>query len=178
MSSAFTQTFTRKDECILCSFEGGFIKYNYKEKKIKAEKNVKNYLTNELKSSQINNYLTNPPFINKCLYNPFREEIYFGLFNGVLINLKNNLKTNFVKLIHNSQVRDMKVYNKNNGEFLLTLGKDKTVKLINLDLAEIKLNISLTEFTNEDICLIESDTDGNIYYVDSKCTNLKVIKFE
>lgn len=139
---------------------------------------MKNYLTNELKSSKINNYLTNPPFINKCIYNPYREEIYFGLFNGVLINLKNNLKTNYVKLIHNAQVRDMKIYNKNIGETLLTLGKDKLIKLIDLEMGEIKLNINLTEFTNEDICLVESDTLGNIYYVDSNCTNLKIIKFE
>ena len=154
LSSAYTQIFTRKDECILCSFEGGFIKYNYKEKKIKSEKNVKNYLTNELKSAKFNNYLTNPPYINKCIYNPLREEIYFGLLNGVILNLKNNLKTNYVKLIHNAMVRDMKVYNKNGleGGFLITLGKDKNIKLIDLEEGEIKLNIDLTEYINEDPC--------------------------
>jgi hypothetical protein len=164
----------------LCSFEGGFIKYNYSDKKIKSEKNVKNFLSNDLKGSHVNNYLTNPPFVNKCIYNPFREEILFGLLNGVLINLKNNLKTNFVKLIHNGMVREMKIYNKaeSMGYLLISLGKDKVIKLIDMEEGEIKINIDMNQFINEDPCLIESDAIGNIYYVDGMSTNLKVMRFK
>jgi hypothetical protein len=162
----------------LCSFEGGFIKYNYTEKKIKSEKNIKNFLPVELKPANSSNYLTNPPFVNKCLYNPYREEILFGMLNGVLLNLKNNLKTNFVKLIHNGMVREIKIYNKleSIGEFLMTIGKDKIIKIIDLDQGEIKLNIDLNEFKNEDPCMIESDSLGNIFYVDGLNNNLKILK--
>jgi hypothetical protein len=176
LSSSFTQTFIKKDESIMASFEGTFIKYNHIEKKIKSEKNILNFLPNELKQKAVNNYQANPPYINHCSYNPLRDEIYFCLLNGVIVNLKNNLKTNFVKLIHSSMIKDLKVYNTMDKNFLLSLGKEKCLKIVNLDDVEIKMSIDLSDFSGEDPTLIESNTSGTIVYCTSNSQNLKLIK--
>ena len=178
LSSAFTQTFSKQDECILCSFEGDFIKYNYKEKKIKSEKNVKNYLSKEMKLS-FGNYLANPPFINKCLYSKVNGDVYFGLMNGVIICLKNNFKTNFVKSLHNGALRDLKEFNQEGlgNEIITTLGKDKIINAINNE-GEIKLSVDLTHFVTEDPFMIDSDYLGNLYYLDENSKNLKIIKLK
>jgi hypothetical protein len=177
LSSAFTQTFTKPDECILSSFDGNFIKYNFKEKKTKSEKNVKNYLAKEMKES-FGNYLTNPPFINKCLYNRSTEEISFGLMNGVLLNLKNNLKTKFVKRFHNGAIRDLKLFNQNDvKDILLTLGKDRCIKAVDSE-GEVRLAVDLSHFENEDPFVVDSNLEGDIYYLDENSTNLKIIKLK
>ncbi len=177
LSSAYTQTFIKKDESLLASFEGAFIKYNHIEKKIKSERNILNFLPNELKQTSINGYQANPPYINHCSYNPRRDEIYFCLLNGVIVNLKNNLKTNFVKLTHNTMIKDLKVYNRKDIDFLLSLGKDKSLKMMNLDQVEIKLTLDLSDFAGEDPTLIESNTSGTIVFCNSNSPNLKLIKF-
>jgi hypothetical protein len=178
LSSAFTQTFSKQDECILCSFEGNFIKYNFKEKKIKSEKNVKNYLSKEMKLS-FGNYLANPPFINKCLFNKANEEVYLGLMNGVIICLKNNFKTKFVKSLHNGAIRDLKEFNQKglNNEIITTLGKDKIINAFNSE-GEIKLSVDLTNFVTEDPFMIDSDSSGDLYYLDENSKNLKIIKLK
>ena len=175
LSSAFTQTFTKPGECILSSFEGNFIKYNFKEKKTKSEKNVKNYLTKEM-NDKFGNYLTNPPFINKCIYNRSAEEISFGLMNGFLLNLKNNLKTKFVKRFHNGAIRDLKLFNQLK-DILLTLGKDRCIKAIDSD-GEVRLAVDLAHFENEDPFVVDSNLEGDIYYLDENSTNLKIIKLK
>lgn len=177
LSSAFTQTFTKNDECILCSFEGNFIKYNYIEKKIKADKNVKNYLKKEM-IEKYGNYLTNPPFISKCIFNKFNDEISFALMNGVVLSLKNNLKTKFVKPLHNGSIRDLKLFNQIGlNEIILTLGKDRCIKAVNSE-GEVKLCVDLSHFENEDAFAIESNSNGDIYYLDENSTNLKIVKLK
>ena len=179
-SSTFTQTFTKKDECLLCSFEGAFIKYNYKDKKIKAEKNVKNYINNEFKANSniTNNYMTNPPYISQCLFDISKDEIYFSLLNGVVVALKNNLKTKYVKLVHSMMIRDMRICNFNQDSFnSITLGKEKNIKLSNLE-GDIKIVVDLNEYKEEDPFMVESDSQSNLYYVDANSKNLKLIKFK
>ena len=74
----------------------------------------------------------------------------------------------------------MKIYN--SGEFLTTIGKDKTIKFLstkpNIDDGSIKLIIDLNDFAAENPYLLDSDINGNIIYIDANSKNLKLIKFK
>jgi hypothetical protein len=167
LSSAYCQTFTKNTECLLCSFEGQFIRYDYVEKQIKVEKNIKNFLSKE----KYGDYVANPPFITKCFY--LNDTIFLGLLNGVVMGFNNILKKKIFKQIHSNVLLDLRPCNFQNN-YLVSCGKEKCIKLTNTyPECEILYNISL----EEEIHCIESDQNKNIYAIgeNEKIKILKVI---
>ncbi len=136
---------------------------------------MKNYLSNQGKEN-FGNYITNPPYINKCLYSKEKEDIYFALLNGVVISLKSNLKSRFIKKIHNGGIRDIKLSN-TDAFNLLTLGRDKCIKSISSE-GDIMMSIDLSDFPEEDPSIIESNTEEAIFYLDQNSQTLKIIKIK
>jgi hypothetical protein len=150
----------------LCSFEGCIIKYDYNSKSVKTDKHVKHYVEKE----QIDKYITNPPFLNKCICD--EKGVYIGLMNGVLLSMKNNLKKKNLKSIHNSSIVEIKNCNFD-GEYIISLGKDKCLKIFDKDTFKIRytLDVEADSFT------CETDLNGNIYYIDLK-NELKIISLK
>jgi hypothetical protein len=151
----------------LCSFEGEILKYNYKEKKIKVEKHVKNLIAKE----KYDNIIANPGYVSKCIYK--EDEVYIGLLNGVILCLRySNLKKKNLKTIHNAMISDMKLCWFNE-DFMVTSGKDKKIKLINCasDM-DVKYFIDVDETH-----AIETSKDNKIFYIDSS-NNIKIINLK
>lgn len=146
----------------LFSFEGLILKYDYREKKIKAEKNIKNILA---KDEQYGDYVANPAFLSKVLFD--EQNIYMALLNGMILTLRKNLKKKNLKTVHNNMIIDFKLCNFE--DMLLSIGKDKKIKIID------KENLNIKYYIEEEAEFIESDKNNNIIYID-KSNILKLIK--
>jgi hypothetical protein len=146
----------------LFSFEGLIMKYDTNEKKIKAEKNIKNILA---KDEQYDQYVANPAYLSKVVFD--EQNIYIALLNGVILTLRKNLKKKHLKTVHNNMITDFKLCNFDN--LLLTIGKDKKIKIIDKELISIKYYIE------EEAEFVESDKNNNLIYLD-RANMLKLIK--
>jgi hypothetical protein len=91
-----------------------------------------------------------------------------GLMNGVLLSMKFNLKKKNLKSIHSAAIVEVKKCNF--ADFVMTLGKDKSLKIINPSTFGIEyfLNVEDSVFT------LETDEKGNIYYINCE-KDLKIV---
>ncbi len=90
-----------------------------------------------------------------------------ALLNGMILTLRKNLKKKHMKTVHNNMIIDFKLCNFD--ELLLTIGKDKKIKIIDKEILSIKYYIE------EEAEFIESDRNNNIIYIDKE-NILKLIK--
>jgi hypothetical protein len=146
----------------LFSFEGLIIKYNISEKKIKVEKNIKNILA---KDETYGDYVANPAYLSKVVFD--EQNIYMALLNGMILTLRKNLKKKHLKTVHNNMITDFKLCNFDN--LLLTIGKDKRIKIIDKEMLSIKY------YLEDEAEFVESDKNNNLIYID-RANMLNLIK--
>lgn len=193
LPSAFTQTFISKQNSLLCAFDGALLNYDFLNKKIASKNNIKKLI----KTSKIQNFLANPPYVNKVLYNEkiSPNNIYISLLNGSIVSIDNNSKKNFVKNAHNCNILDFKFFR---NDSLITLGKDYKIKFLDsknklqtkfyIELNEPATNLETWDFSyfdltekfcnlslNENTSNIPLNHENEIYYIDSNSTKLKKI---
>ena len=113
---------------MLCSFDGSIINYDIKNKKISSQNSIKKII----KAEKIQNFVANPPYIHKILYNENISpgNIYLALLNGSIVSIKNNTKKNYTKSVHKCNILDMKFFK---NDTLLTLGKDSKIKFLDIN---------------------------------------------
>jgi len=141
LPSAFTQTFLSTDSSLLCAFNGAILNYDFKNRKVNSKNNVKKLI----KNTKIQNFVANPPYINKILYNEkiSQNNIYISLLNGSIISIDKNSKKNFIKNAHHCNILDYKFFK---NDTIITLGKDKKIKFLNInEKLETKFYIDLNE---------------------------------
>lgn len=196
LSSAFTQHYLSSDSCLLCAFDGAILNYDFKNKKVASKNNVKKLI----KNTKIQNFVANPPYVNKILFNEkiSPNNIYISLLNGSIISIDSNSKKNFIKEAFNCNVLDYKFFK---NDSIVALGKDYKIMFFDvnnklktkffIELNEPATNIETWDFSGFDIVKafdslslsnhqkIENrvgfNYENEIYYIDSNSKKLKII---
>jgi len=156
LPSAFTQHLLTQDNCLLCAFDGAILNYDFKNKKVASKNNVKKLI----KNTKIQNFVANPPYVNKILFNEkiSPNNIYISLLNGSIISIDYNSKKNFIKEAFNCNVLDYKFFK---NDSIVALGKDFKIKFFDvnnkletkffIELNEPATNIETWDFSEFDI---------------------------
>lgn len=95
--------------------------------------------------------------------------------NGLIVVLKNNLKSKLIKSVHKSMIIDLKYANFDEKNFVITTGKDNMLKLTKIQ-NEGEVKFYMQEDCN--ILTFESLSNGNIAYVKENNFNIKILKYE
>ncbi len=141
LPSAFTQHFLSTDNCLLCAFDGAILNYDFQKKKVESKNNVKKLI----KNTKIQNFVANPPYVNKILFNQkiSPNNIYISLLNGSIVSIDCNSKKNFIKEAFNCNVLDYKFFK---NDSIIALGKDYKIKFFDVNnKLETKFFIELNE---------------------------------
>lgn len=163
---------------LLYSFEGEIVQYDYINHSTKYSKQIKNTY-DAITQQDTKGNISNPPYLNKIIHNPYSNELLCALMDGVVVSLTAlALNKKNVKTIHNGSISDIKmckfsIQNNDKGE-AISFGTDHCLKLFNAKSFEIDYYIE----TEERVIDFESDKLNNIYYIDNKNECLYVIKFE
>jgi hypothetical protein len=177
ISSAYGQEYINfNKKVILYSFDGEIIQYDYKTKETILSSSTEKY-DSSLKKDY--NNISNPPYLNKIIYNKNNNEIICAMMNGYLLGLKSNFKFTKLKNIHNGNINEIKMskFNvKNNNKDIISFGRDKCLKLI--DSINNNFNIDYYFDMNENIIDFDSDVNNNIFYIDDIHKTLFNIKFK
>ncbi len=177
ISSAYGQEYINfNKKVILYSFDGEIIQYDYKTKETILSSSTEKY-DSSLKKDY--NNISNPPYLNKIIYNKNNNEIICAMMNGYLLGLKSNFKFTKLKNIHNGNINEIKMSKcnvKNNNKNIISFGIDKCLKLI--DSINNNFNIDYYFDMNENIIDFDSDVNNNIFYIDDIHKTLFNIKFK
>jgi hypothetical protein len=177
ISSAYGQEYINfNKKVILYSFDGEIIQYDYLKKETILSSSTEKY-DSSLKKDY--NNISNPPYLNKIIYNKNNNEIICAMMNGYLLGLKSNFKFTKLKNIHNGNINEIKMskFNvKNNNKDIISFGRDKCLKLI--DSINNNFNIDYYFDMNENIIDFDSDVNNNIFYIDDIHKTLFNIKFK
>jgi len=177
ISSAYGQEYINfNKKVILYSFDGEIIQYDYLKKETILSSSTEKY-DSSLKKDY--NNISNPPYLNKIIYNKNNNEIICSMMNGYLLGLKSNLKFTKLKNIHNGNINEIKMnkFNiKNNNKDIISFGRDKCLKLI--DSINNNFNIDYYFDMNDNIIDFDSDINNNIFYIDDIHKALFNIKFK
>lgn len=141
LPSAFTQHFLSSDSCLLCAFDGAILNYNIINKKVSSKNNIKKLI----KNTKIQNFVANPPYVNKILYNEkiIPDNIFISLLNGSIVSINKNSKKNFIKEAFNCNILDYKFFK---NDSIVALGKDYKIKFFDVhNKLETKFFIELNE---------------------------------
>jgi len=177
ISSAYGQEYINfNKKVILYSFDGEIIQYDYLKKETILSSSTEKY-DSSLKKDY--NNISNPPYLNKIIYNKNNNEIICAMMNGYLLGLKSNFKFTKLKNIHNGNINEIKMIKfnvKNNNKDIISFGRDKCLKLI--DSINNNFNIDYYFDMNDNIIDFDSDVNNNIFYIDDSHKALFNIKFK
>ena len=177
ISSAYGQEYINfNKKVILYSFDGEIIQYDYLKKETILSSSTEKY-DSSLKKDY--NNISNPPYLNKIIYNKNNNEIICAMMNGYLLGLKSNFKFTKLKNIHNGDINVIKMIKfnvKNNNKDIISFGRDKCLKLI--DSINNNFNIDYYFDMNDNIIDFDSDVNNNIFYIDDSHKALFNIKFK
>ena len=179
LSSAYGAEYIKSSKSIvLYSFDGECIIYNYNKKESLNSIQIKNTFDDGIDKDIESNYLSNPPFLNKIVYNPHRNELICAMMNGIIVSVKaSNLKKTKLKKIHNGSINDIKLskFNVKNHKEGISYGKDKCLKFIDIN---DSFNIDYYVDINCNVIDYDSDPNGNIYYIDDNSKSIYVMQFK
>lgn len=173
LSSAYGEEYIPSmKKVLLYSFNGEILIYDYKNKQTKKNIKVKKYLNREESNS-----FSNPPYLNKVIFNKDNNEIICGMMNGSIIGLKQSLKLSKIKSIHNSSINDIKMskFKVHNYNEIISYGRDKCLKFI-----DPQNNFNIDYYVDMSCNIIDYDSDihGNVFYIDDKSKLLYMMKFK
>ena len=167
LSSAYGIEYINSSKSVvLYSFDGECIIYNYNKKETLKTIQIKKTFENNIDKDIESNYLSNPPFLNKIIYNPSKNELICAMMNGIVVAVKaSNLKKTKLKKIHNGSINDIKLckFNIKGHNEGISYGIDKCLKFIDLN---DNFNIDYYADINCNLIDYDSDPNGNIYYID------------
>ena len=157
------------------SFEGEIIQYDPLTKSTKSTKQIKNVFDSKAEADLSGN-VSNPPYLNRIVYNSQTNLLICGLMNGLVIGLSgSNMKKKFIKTVHNGSVLDVKVgrFDKNS---VITYGKDKCLKIgeIISGIYEIKSYVDMTC----NIIDFDSNEKGEIIFIDNRGKNVSYLQYK
>lgn len=173
LSSAYGEEYIPSmKKVLLYSFNGEILIYDYKNKQTKKNIKIKKYL-----NSEESNSFSNPPYLNKVIFNKDNNEIICGMMNGSIIGLKQSLKLSKIKSIHNSSINDIKMskFKVHNYNEIISYGRDKCLKFI-----DPQNNFNIDYYVDMSCNIIDYDSDihGNVFYIDDKSKLLYMMKFK
>jgi hypothetical protein len=108
--------------------------------------------------------------LNKCIAD--EDCLYLGLMNGVLLSMRFNLKKKELKTIHSAAIVEVK--KGHFGESVITLGKDKLLKIVNTNTFGVEYFLDV----EDGVFTFETDEKGNIYYIDTNTKDLKIVSLK
>ena len=173
LSSAYGEEYIHSlKKVLLYSFDGEIFLYDYKMKQTQSNIQIKKYLD----SSETNSF-SNPPYLNKVIFNKDNNEIICGMMNGYLIGLESTLKKTSMKSIHNGCINDIKMsqFQIHNYKEIITYGRDKCLKFID---PQNNFNIDYYADMTCNIIDFDSDIHGNVFYIDDSSKMLYMMKFK
>ena len=173
LSSAFGEEYIPSlKQVLLYSFDGEIFIYDYKNKQTKKNIKVKKYL-----NSEESNSFSNPPYLNKVIFNKDNNEIICGMMNGSIIGLKQSLKLSKIKSVHNASINDIKMskFKVHNYKEIISYGRDKCLKFI-----DPQNNFNIDYYVDMSCNIIDYDSDihGNVFYIDDNSKLLYMMKFK